>query len=83
MRFMFSIVLALALISSSHAQHTPIALIPQPVELQQLPGSFALTKAATVSYNKPEGKAVADMLVQKLSAVQGREPTRAGAWRGR
>lgn len=54
-----------------HAQNNSIALIPQPVELQPSTGSFALTKAATISVNKPEGRAVAEMLVQKLNTSTG------------
>lgn len=71
MRFMLTLVLTLALLSGGYAQHTPLALIPQPVEIQQLPGSFALTKATIISFNKPEGKAVTDLLLQKLNTSTG------------
>ena len=53
-------------VATLHAQNTPIHLIPQPVELQQLSGVYTLTKATTIGYAQPEGRAVAEMLAQKL-----------------
>lgn len=53
------------------AQQPAIQIIPQPVETIYGKGSFALTKATTIAYNKPEAKAVADMLTQKLNTPTG------------
>lgn len=58
-------------LATATAQNTPIHLIPQPVEIQQLTGSFALTKATTIGFDNPAGQTVADMLAQKLNAPTG------------
>ncbi|HRI61590.1 MAG TPA: family 20 glycosylhydrolase [Saprospiraceae bacterium] len=58
-------------VATLHAQNTPIHLIPQPVELQQLSGIFTLTKATTIGFDRPEGRAVAEMLAQKLNTPTG------------
>lgn len=57
-------------ITLAHAQQ-PVQLIPQPAEVQTQTGTFTITKNTTVGYDKPSGKAVADMLVQKLSVPTG------------
>lgn len=48
-----------------------ISLIPQPVETQQLSGSFVLTKGSSITYSQPECSSVAAMLAQKLSTPTG------------
>lgn len=53
------------------AQNAPLNLIPQPVEVQQLTGSFTLTKATTIGYNQAEAKPVADMLAMHLNKPTG------------
>lgn len=53
------------------AQNTTLQLIPQPVEMQQSTGVFTLTKLTSIGYDRPEGKAVAEMLVQKLNTATG------------
>ena len=53
------------------AQKETLNLIPQPVELQLNKGLFTLTKTAKVSFNKPEGRDVAEMLLQKLNTSTG------------
>lgn len=53
------------------AQQPAIQIIPQPVETIYGKGNFTLTKASTIAYNKPEAKAVADMLTQKLNTPTG------------
>ena len=53
------------------AQQPAIHLIPQPVDLQTSTGAYTLTKATNVGYNKPEARAVAEMLVQKLNVPTG------------
>ena len=58
-------------VAVAQAQNTPIQLIPQPAELQQLSGTFTLTKATTIGFDRPEGRAVAEMLVQKLNVPTG------------
>jgi hexosaminidase len=62
--------LFLLCITTAFAQ-SPIRLIPQPVSLQPQSGVFALTKSATIQYNKAEGRAVADMLSQQLNTPTG------------
>ncbi|AFK02431.1 Glycoside hydrolase, family 20, catalytic core [Emticicia oligotrophica DSM 17448] len=53
------------------AQITPLNLIPQPVEVQQSAGSFALTNKTTISYNKAEAKVATDMLIQRINTATG------------
>lgn len=62
---------ALLSISFINAQNNPIQLIPLPVEIKQSTGTYLLSNAATISYNKPESRNVADMLNQKLTAPTG------------
>ena len=52
-------------------QQTKVNVIPQPVSMQVATGSFVLTPATVISYDKPEGQAVAMMLVQKLNVPMG------------
>lgn len=54
-----------------NAQNNPINLIPQPVEMQQMTGVFTLNQKTTISFNKAEASAVAEMLVQKLNTPTG------------
>ncbi len=53
------------------AQQPAIHLIPQPVDLQASTGMYTLAKTTTIGYNKPEARAVADMLTQKLNLSTG------------
>ncbi|QIP13445.1 family 20 glycosylhydrolase [Spirosoma aureum] len=57
-------------ITFANAQQ-PIHLIPQPVDIQVQRGSFSITKSASISYNKPQAQAVADMTAQKLNMPTG------------
>ncbi len=59
------------LVSAVNAQNTPIHLIPQPVEVKPAAGAFVLTKASTITYDKPEAAPIADMLAQKLTVPTG------------
>jgi hexosaminidase len=52
-------------------QDLPVSIIPEPVEVQKLNGVFELTKSSTVTYNKADARATAEMLVQKLSVPTG------------
>jgi hexosaminidase len=52
-------------------QQTKINVIPQPVSVQVATGSFVITPLTVISYDKPEGQAVAMMLVQKLNVPTG------------
>ncbi|GAB4498535.1 MAG: hypothetical protein OHK0019_34040 [Saprospiraceae bacterium] len=54
-----------------HAQNAPIHLIPQPAELQQSGGVFTLTRNTGIGFNQPDGRAVAEMLAQKLNTPTG------------
>jgi len=53
------------------AQNSTLNLIPQPVQIKQNSGSFALTKSATVSFNKPESNDLAQKLIQKINIATG------------
>jgi hexosaminidase len=65
------IVCFLLLFSVAQAQKKPIHLIPQPVEMQQLGGSFQLNNVTKIIYGKPESRYLADMLAQKLGVATG------------
>ena len=63
--------LFLATFAFGFAQLATLNLIPQPAEMQLNKGVYTLTKSAKVSFNKPEGREVAEMLVQKLNTSTG------------
>ncbi len=52
---------------SSH----PIQIIPQPVEVQAQDGIFTLTMEATIGYNNPDARHVAEMMAYKLNVPTG------------
>ena len=52
-------------------QTSIVNLIPQPVELKLLSGSFTLTKTSSITYNNPQGRKTAEMLAQKLNVATG------------
>jgi hexosaminidase len=54
-----------------NGQQAKVSLIPQPVDLQVSTGSFLITPESAISYDKPEGIAIAEMLAQKLSIPTG------------
>ena len=54
-----------------NAQNTPLNLIPQPVEIQQMSGTFMLSKATTISYNKVDAKGTAELFLQKINTPTG------------
>ncbi len=70
---MKSILIGLMLLAGMTASGQPsnVHLIPQPAEMQVLTGMWTLTGNATITYNKPGGQKVADMLVQKLNPPTG------------
>jgi len=70
MRSIFYLILTLIPVNVL-CQDQHLNLIPQPVEVQQLNGKFILSKSTTISYNKPEGRNVAEMLVKKLNTSTG------------
>ena len=53
------------------AQTNVVQLIPKPVELQLATGVFTLTNDTTVSYDKPESEAIANILTQRLNTPTG------------
>ncbi len=57
--------------ATANAQKSTIELIPQPVAIQSMAGTYLLAKTATIGYDKAEGKATADMLAQRLSTATG------------
>ena len=67
-RLLFLLLLSISL---ANAQNSPINLIPQPVEIQQSTGSYTLSKATTISFNKSDARKIADMLIQKLNTSTG------------
>jgi hexosaminidase len=72
MKFFTTLVLILSL-AHSEAQNNALTLIPQPVEISLNRGSFSLTKGSVVSYNKPESRDIALMLVKKIKTSAGFE----------
>ncbi|MBO0949116.1 beta-N-acetylhexosaminidase [Fibrella forsythiae] len=56
----------LLLTSASYAQQ-PVHLIPEPVSVQTQAGHFALTKATTIAYSRPESATLAALLAQQLA----------------
>ena len=54
-----------------NAQNTPLNLIPQPVEIVQSSGTFTLTKATTITYNKADAKGTAELFLQKINTPTG------------
>jgi hexosaminidase len=65
---LFLLILSFA---TANAQNNPIQLIPQPVEMVQSGGSYALTKSSGITYDKAEAKPVAEMLAQRLNTPTG------------
>jgi hexosaminidase len=63
--------LSMSCFSWINAQQPLVSLIPRPVELQQLNGSFSLTSRSTICFNKAEAKSVAEMFVLKLKTASG------------
>ncbi|MBI1224825.1 MAG: family 20 glycosylhydrolase [Bacteroidetes bacterium] len=53
------------------AQKMQLNLIPQPAEIQEFAGSFALTRTATIGYVGADAKPVAEMLAEKLNVPTG------------
>lgn len=60
-----------AMFGLANAQNNSLNLIPQPVEWQVTNGTYALTRGATIGFDKPEGRAIAEMLAQKLNTPTG------------
>ena len=56
---------------STKAQKSNISIIPQPVQIQEAGGAFALNHTTSIVYNKPEAGAVAMSLAQKLALPTG------------
>ncbi len=52
-------------------QINSIPLIPQPVEIKQYSGIFTLPKSVIITYDKPESRNIAEMLVKRLNAPTG------------
>lgn len=70
MKLILSLVFVLAL-TLVQAQKPTVNLIPQPAEIQLNDGFFTLAKTASVSYNMPESKAIAEKLAMKLNVATG------------
>ena len=58
-------------IANAYGQEPPINVIPQPVEILQLPGSYLLTKATTIGFDSQPGQKIAEMLAEKLTIPTG------------
>jgi hexosaminidase len=54
-----------------NAQTNTIQLIPQPVEIIQTSGSYAITNSSGIGYNKDAARPIAEMLVQRLNIPTG------------
>jgi hexosaminidase len=61
----------LMIVATVSGQMNTVQLIPQPAELQVLSGSWTLTGSAAITYNVPEGRIVAEMLVEKINKPTG------------
>jgi hexosaminidase len=66
-----AILLLLFAVSFSLAQNNSLQLIPQPVEVLQSNGSFAITSATTIGYNKSESRPVAEMFSKRIHIPTG------------
>lgn len=53
------------------AQQKTVNIIPQPVDVQVLNGSWTLTEGSTVTYSSTEARAVADVLASRLNIPTG------------
>jgi hexosaminidase len=71
MKNVFILIMLFLSVSTMSGQQANVNIIPQPVSQQVIAGSFVITPSAVISYNNPEGKAVAMMLVQKLNVPLG------------
>lgn len=58
-------------VGMAKGQQTKVSLIPRPVDLEVSEGSFLLTPGSVITFDKPEGRDVAEMLVQKLTVPVG------------
>ena len=58
-------------LATVYGQKPAIQLIPQPVEIQQSEGSFALIKTSTIGFDSQESRKIAEMLCQKLNLSTG------------
>ncbi len=65
------IIFLVCILSLAKAQNNAIQIIPQPVEVQKQNGVFQLRNGQNISFNKSEGRAVAEMLAQKLGTPSG------------
>lgn len=68
MRIIFFL-LSLLVLDTVHAQN--IAIIPQPVSLNVLKGSFRLTAQTVIGYGQTAGRPTAEMLAARLSTPTG------------
>lgn len=53
------------------AQKSYVNLIPQPVDVKVSSGTYTLTKASSITYNKAESRKTAEMLAEKLNVATG------------
>lgn len=58
-------------LATVYGQKPAFQLIPQPVEIQQSDGSFALIKTSTIGFDSQESRKIAEMLCQKLNLSTG------------
>lgn len=58
-------------LTAVYGQKPVLQLIPQPVEIQQSDGNYALIKTSTIGFNNPESRKIAEMLSQKLNVPTG------------
>lgn len=70
MKYIISIILLLC-VSQIHAQTNMLNLIPQPAEVKLNNGIFTIAKNASVGYNVPDGRDMAELLAQKLRRSTG------------
>jgi hexosaminidase len=63
--------LIVAAATGLQAQESPLSLIPQPVEVQRLPGEFTVRSNASVGYTEAATRPIAEMLAQRIAAATG------------
>ncbi len=55
----------------TYGQESNIHIIPEPVQIQKMDGTFLINPDAVIGYNKPDAKPIAEMLAKKLNAPTG------------
>lgn len=71
MKKIFLFVLLASLSAGLFAQPAPVHLIPQPVQIELLKGSFILSKSAVIAFEGAEAQPIGAMLAKRLQTPTG------------